>query len=230
MAFSVAAELIVAGLARPAIACPHCGTHFAAQLMHNQIVDDVDGRWFVEHQSCTSCGRAVLWLSVDDGQRRLIRPFGAVRPLPADVDASFAAEFAEAGAVLAVSAKASAALSRRLLQRILHELAGVTAPNLSREIEVVIDANTLPADLAEDLDAVRVTGNFAAHPIKSTSTGEIVEVELGEAEWLLDVLEELLDFYFVRPARRARRREAFDAKLQAAGKPPLKSQPPDPSD
>jgi hypothetical protein len=29
---------------------------------------------------------------------------------------------------------------------------------------------------------VRTIGNFAAHPIKSTSTGTIVDVEPGEAE------------------------------------------------
>ncbi len=39
------------------------------------------------------------------------------------------------------------------------------------------------------IDAVRVIGNFAAHPIKSKSTGEIVDVEPGEAEWNLNTLE-----------------------------------------
>lgn len=50
--------------------------------------------------------------------------------------------------------------------------------------------------------AIRMIGNFAAHPMTSTNTGEVVDVEPGEAEFLLSVLEELLDYYFVRPARR----------------------------
>ena len=50
------------------------------------------------------------------------------------------------------------------------------------------------------LDAVRNIGNFAAHPIKSLGSGEIMDVEPGEAEWSLDVLKELFGFYFVRPA------------------------------
>ena len=58
--------------------------------------------------------------------------------------------------------------------------------------DVVI--GNLPSSLADNVDAVRQVGNFAAHPIKSTSIGEIVEVEENEAEWLLDVLEELFDF------------------------------------
>jgi hypothetical protein len=80
----------------------------------------------------------------------------------------------------------------------------------------------LPTHLTESIDAVRNIGNFAAHPIKSTSTGEIVDVELGEAEWLLDVLESLFDFYFVQPAILKAKRDALNKKLMDAGKPSLK--------
>ena len=76
--------------------------------------------------------------------------------------------------------------------------------------------------MSSAIDAVRNIGNFAAHPIKDTNTGEIVEVEPGEAEWLLDVLEGLFDFYFVQPAELRRKREALNEKLEAAGKPPMK--------
>jgi hypothetical protein len=41
---------------------------------------------------------------------------------------------------------------------------------------------------------IRTVGNFAAHRIKSTNTGEVVDVEPGEAEHLLNALEELLDY------------------------------------
>jgi hypothetical protein len=65
-------------------------------------------------------------------------------------------------------------------------------------------------------------GNFAAHPVKSKSTSEIVDVEVEEAEWNLDVLELLFDFYYVQPARIAQKREALNAKLGEAGKPHMK--------
>jgi hypothetical protein len=38
---------------------------------------------------------------------------------------------------------------------------------------------------------------------------------------LLEALEGLFDFYFVRPAEMKRRKDAINAKLMAAGKPPL---------
>jgi hypothetical protein len=80
----------------------------------------------------------------------------------------------------------------------------------------------LPSHIEESLGAVRNIGNFAAHPIKSKSTGEIVPVEPGEAEWNLDTLELLFDFYFVAPAKTKARRDALNKKLSDAGKPPVK--------
>ena len=47
-------------------------------------------------------------------------------------------------------------------------------------------------------------------------------VDPDEAEWNLDVLESLFDFYFVQPARAKAKRDALNKKLTDAGKPPLK--------
>ena len=98
----------------------------------------------------------------------------------------------EACLVIGDSEKASAALSRRCLQKLLIEKAGAQEKaNLDSQIQVVIDSSTLPSHLMEAMDGVRVVGNFAVHPIKSTHTGEVIDVEPGEAEWLLDTLERL---------------------------------------
>jgi hypothetical protein len=61
-----------------------------------------------------------------------------------------------------------------------------------------------------------------SHPTKSTSSGEVVPVEAGEAEWNLDVVEALFDFYFVQPHLLHKKRDALNAKLKDAGKPPMK--------
>ena len=124
---------------------------------------------------------------------------------------------------MADSEKASAALSRRCLQYLLREKAGIKKDDLAKEIQQVLDSKQLPTHLADDLDAIRNIGNFAAHPLKATNTGEIVDVEPQEAEWLLTVLEGLFDFYFVQPARAKARREGLNIKLQTLGKPPMKT-------
>ncbi len=68
---------------------------------------------------------------------------------------------------------------------------------------------------------MRNIGNFAAHPTKSDSSGEIVDVEPGEADWLLETLEGLFDFYFVQPKLLEAKRAALNQKLEDAGKPPM---------
>lgn len=54
--------------------------------------------------------------------------------------------------------------------------------------------------------------------MKSTSTGTIVEIEPGEAEWNLEVVEMLFDFCFVLPARAAKQKATLDQKLKDVGK------------
>jgi hypothetical protein len=144
-------------------------------------------------------------------------------PLSPDVPKGFAEDYLEACAVLDDSPKASAALSRRCLQHLLREKAGTKKRDLADQIQEVLDASVLPSYLADDLDAVRNIGNFAAHPTKSTASGEILDVEPGEAEWGLSILEGLFDFYFVGPAFQKRKRDELNTKLKEAGKPPLKS-------
>jgi hypothetical protein len=105
------------------------------------------------------------------------------------------------------------------MQAILRDLAGTKSKDLHDQIEEVISTGKLPSHIAEGLHAVRNIGNFAAHPMKSKSTGEIVDVEPQEAEWNLDVLESLFDFYFVQPAINARRKAEINKKLTELGKP-----------
>jgi Domain of unknown function (DUF4145) len=159
----------------------------------------------------------------DERTSSLVRPKVAGRPpIPSDVSEKYAEDYRHACLVLADSAKASAALSRRCLQLLLRDEANVVHQDLYKEIQELLDRQTLPSHIAESLDAVRVVGNFAAHPVKSQSTGEIVAVETGEAEWNLDVIEALFDFYFVAPARTKARKDALNKKLSDAGKPLLK--------
>jgi hypothetical protein len=211
--------------------CPHCHENFNERLEQKQfpIGGDCDGAWQLTSWYCPSCERLVFALvqltkyskdgyPVQCGLTTLCRPKTSLRPPPPkEVPEQIAVDYSEACLVLPDSAQASAALSRRCLQYILREAEKVKPGNLSSEIQQVLDKGKLPSHIAESLDAVRAIGNFAAHPIKSTSTGEIVPVEAGEAEWNLDVLEALFDFYFVQPEVIKKKRAALNTKLKDAG-------------
>jgi hypothetical protein len=207
--------------------CPHClEGYFEDWKILGDLVDDVDGSWRVKFDTCPSCKRVIMKLThVRRGATKrvesLIRPKAPARsPLSPEVPETFTGDYREACLVLADSPKASAALGRRCLQNLLREHFGVKQGNLSDEIDEVLPK--LPSHLAEAVDAVRNVGNFAAHPMKSTHSGEILDVEPGEAEWSLDVLEGLFDSCFVQPALLARKKQALNKKLADAGKPPMK--------
>lgn len=97
--------------------------------------------------------------------------------------------------------------------------------SLNDQIDEVLKSKTnpLPGYIGKNLDAIRHYGNFSAHPM-FTTIGEIVDVEQGEAEWTLEILDDLFDHYYVKPQQAARRRDALNTKLKKAGKPPMKSQ------
>jgi len=209
--------------------CPHClqGYHSSAKKTH--IGDDDCYSWWAMTEECPDCKKLVVILLAqphvpgNSKKTMLVYPKGFSRaPISADVPPGFAQDYTEACAVLNDSPKASAALSRRCLQSIIREKAGIKKSDLNQEIGELLKSGTLPTYLASSVDAVRTIGNFAAHPIKSKSSGEIFDVEPGEAEWGLDVLEGLFDFYFVLPAELQRKRDELNKKLTDAGKPSLK--------
>jgi len=219
--------------------CMHCLVEFHAQEQFFPIGTDADKAWAVIRYDCPACNRMNLFLVnaeefIDSQYGRAvginkpltvipIRPKGSNRPpCPSEIPAALAEDYTEACIVLPDSPKASAALSRRCLQNLLRQAAKVKPGNLDDEIQQVINNGTLPSHLVQVIDAVRQIGNFAAHPMKSRSTGEILPVEPEEAEWNLDVLEALFDFYYVQPAVIAKKRDALNAKLKEAGKKPMK--------
>jgi hypothetical protein len=153
----------------------------------------------------------------------LLYPKTAARSKPPEVPPEIWTEYAESRAVLEASPKASAALSRRIVQTILRNCHDIKRRNLADEIQVFIDMPSVPGPLASAVDAIRAVGNFAAHPTKSLRTGEIAEVEPEEAEWLLEVLESLFDFTFIQPERQKRMTERLNEKLENLGKPRMKS-------
>ena len=143
------------------------------------------------------------------------------QPIANEVPDPYRQDFSEACKVLADSPKASAALSRRCLQAILKDKLGATKNDLYDQIEEVTATGKLPSHIDRGLHAARQIGNIAAHSMKSTTTGAIVDVEPGEAEWNLDVLDSLFDFCFVMPAADAKRKAELNEKLKKIGKPPI---------
>jgi len=210
--------------------CPHCLVIIHDNEEHGYLKRDIDGQWATHEQICPSCKKNIIYLSIStlsDGSwhqndKFLVYPKGTIRPkAPKEVPSNIAEDYNESCLIINDSTKASAALSRRCLQTILREYEGISKGSLNTEIEQAI--KLFPSYISDAIDAIRHIGNFAAHPIKSDSTGEIVEVESGEAQWTLDVLEQLFDFCYVQPKLLQEKRDQLNDKLRDMGKPELKT-------
>ncbi len=213
--------------------CPHCTVEIHEDFQFDWVrkgvnVGKLEGsnlQWATSTMACPACSKAIIdAVMVNGGSQTRYRayPKSPSRARAAvEVPPDLAEDFNEACFVIEDSAKASAALSRRCLQALLRGQ-GYAQHDLAKAIDAALGAKALPGALADNLDAIRNIGNFAAHSMKDTNSGAILPVEPHEAEWNLEVLEGLFDYFYVQPAKDKLRRAALNAKLSAAGKPALK--------
>lgn len=227
--------------------CPHCGIAFHADWKITPISEqqkipvgvaslaDTMG-WYSKVVVCPSCKEDTIdilkvyqrALSSEPTQLVNLRAFPVTtnrRPTPPEVPPHIREDYEEACRVIPISEKASAALSRRCLQAVLSDQ-GYQQRDLSLQIDALLTnpdpSKSLPTLIKETVDAIRNFGNFSAHTITDRTTLQIIQVEPHEAEWCLEILEELFDYYYVKPKQAAARKAALDAKLVAAGKPKSK--------
>lgn len=223
--------------------CPHgCGVTYEgeqAEVFRDRVASSGTVQWHAKVWMCPNCRKPAIELveanlnlaalaarkPVEEGarlrspeQRWIIWPRRR-RSCPAHVPTELVTLYEEAALILDDSPRSAAALARRALQQVLIEHLDATGRDLEKQIDSV--RAQLPVPIAQGLHGLRNIGNFAAHPIKSSSTGEIVEVEAGEAEWTLDILEALLTHVFVAPTQLQERLAGLNKKLEDAGKPTI---------
>ena len=215
--------------------CPHCSTAVKYSWDYTDFTQADKEKGFgieIKYSTCPNCLKLVVYLQ--EGEKRdhglndeecittLIYPRKSEFDNSNDIPKLYLEDYEEALKVLSASPKASAALSRRLLQSIIREEYNINKKSLAQEIKEFIELSGIPSHITDAVDAVRNIGNFAAHPTKDKNTGEIVPVENGEAEWLIEVVEALFDFTFIQPIKLERRRKELNIKLKNAGKPEMK--------
>jgi Domain of unknown function (DUF4145) len=151
-------------------------------------------------------------------------PRSRARPQPDYIPKQIRSDYEEACLILNDSPKASATLSRRCLQGIVRDFWHIPENkrgNLGAELSFIRDQ--VDSDTWDAIQAIRSVGDIGAHMEKDVNL--IVDVEPREAELLVNLIETLLeDWYVERHKRRERNAAVKDLardKLQAkkAGKP-----------
>jgi len=192
------------GIATAAVVCPNpdCREYVISAKLYKAVHNGQ--RW-------VSSGDALLAWS--------LRPASAAKTFPEYVPQPILQDYNEACAIVELSPKASATLSRRCLQGMIRDFWGVSKARLVDEIAAIqpqVDPLTWKA-----IDAVRGVGNIGAHMEKDINL--VVEVDPGEAALLIGLLEVLLKDWYVARHEREKQLESIVA-LGAAKSAAKKSQ------
>lgn len=199
--------------------CPHCLTGVKMKWFAETLPVEVEEKFInegyvIQRGFCPECNRLIVFLryghckQVDFDEfwvdavinEELIYPkFSKRKALNAAIPEKYVQIFQESEQVNNISPRASATLSRYLLQMLLHEELHISKGNLEKEIAELEARSNVPSKLVTMLQVMRRVANFGAHPKKSTNSNEIVEVEEGESAIMLDLLEEVFDYIFVKP-------------------------------
>ncbi len=128
-------------------------------------------------------------------------PESSAKVLPDYVPDVIKEDYYEACRIRDLSPKASATLARRCLQGMIRDFFGISKNKLKDEIDAIeelVDTNVFAA-----INTVRSVGNIGAHMEKDINL--IVDVESGEAQLLLELIEQLIDdWYTIRKGKQDR--------------------------
>ncbi len=139
-----------------------------------------------------------------------LRPEFLAKTFPDYIPSALRQDYIEACRIRDASPKASATLARRCIQGVIRDFCKVSKATLNAEIETLnklIDEGNVPAGVTaesvEAIDHVRRIGNIGAHMEKDIST--IVDIDEGEAQALIELIELLFDEWYVARDTRSRR-------------------------
>lgn len=206
--------------------CPHCDVSVPSGKWEIYDIVTHDNQIYqLRHFTCAECLQISIKFTIVPGRNviggpslyyeEMLQPKTNRRKLiPKNVENKFSQEYKDAVEILPINAKASAALSRRVLQYYIQEKFNIKKHTLYLEIEELEKIKHYPPELIEFFHQIREFGNFAAHPKIDYVTGEIIEVELGEADSLLTILQQMFVYDYRTISEIKKVKEKLDDKIK----------------
>jgi hypothetical protein len=161
------------------------------------------------------------WVENESLQAWRLRPESASIVQPEYIPSPLREDYYESCLIRDKSPKAAATLARRCLQGMIRDFCGISKSRLIdeiKELEKRIEDGKAPKgvepETLEAIDAVRNIGNIGAHMERDIDL--IVDVDPGEAQALIELIEMLFQEWYV--ARRKREQRLANVKLIAAEK------------
>ena len=152
--------------------------------------------------NCPKCGQySIFAKGIGKGVSSLstfIQPNSNAKQFPNFVPQAIRQDYEEAHSILDLSPKASATLSRRCIQGMIHDKWQIKLKNLNQEITALKDK--IEPGLWSAIDSLRELGNIGAHMEKDINL--IVDIDSDEAEKLLKLVEILIKEWYIVPHER----------------------------
>lgn len=122
-----------------------------------------------------------------------IYPNSLAKQFPEYIPKAIRDDYEEAYSIVNLSPKASATLSRRCLQGMIRDFWNIHKHRLVDEINEL--QSLIPPAQWKAITALRKIGNIGAHMEQDVNT--IINVDIGEAEKLLKLIELLIDKWYI---------------------------------
>lgn len=155
------------------------------------------GQLCISYYTCPSCKEISIIINVDSDPSIgtvNIRPRSFAKQFPEYVPEAVRNDYEEACAIVSLSPKASATLSRRCLQGMIRDFWKITGKNrLVDEIDAL--QNKVPAAQWKILNSIRRLGNIGAHP--EADVNLIIDIEPEDAQKLISVIELLIRQWYI---------------------------------
>jgi predicted RNA-binding Zn-ribbon protein involved in translation (DUF1610 family) len=144
---------------------------------------------------------------------RLLPAFGGKPEFKsADLPETIYRDYDEACRLLQVSAGASVTMARRCLQKMIRSKFKLKPGKLQNEISTLASLNPpVHQEVISALDAIRKTGKFRALPEDDVKV--IGDVTMEAAEQVIDIIEILINDWFLAPAEHSERLVALQLIL-----------------
>ncbi len=192
--------------------CPYCQSSYAlhyqtygVSIVNNSNCICQEGSHYavkLEYFTCPKCKNTVVFAEGTGDyikfNRKQLLPASTAKQFPTFIPEPIRQDYEEAYSILELSPKASATLSRRCIQGMIHNYWNIRLKNLNQEISALKDK--IDPSLWNAIDALRQLGNIGAHMEKDINT--IVDIDSDEAEKLLRLVEILIKEWYVIPHER----------------------------